>query len=161
MMVLLHGSPEDLTGRSDREIRTYAFLDRFEKEILNLCDIWFNKKGKPNNFQKKMIGYIISGGLYGTLKNFETNSIARADNATAYVAKNLKNTIIPSYKAMCFLYPKLEKRPLLLPVYWIYRIIYKLKTKRQNIKRNVLMPIFSLQSQKFKDHMETLGLYNR
>ena len=27
-MELLHGSPEDLTGRSDREKRTYAFLDR-------------------------------------------------------------------------------------------------------------------------------------
>ena len=27
-MELLHGSPEDLTGRSDREKRAYAFLDR-------------------------------------------------------------------------------------------------------------------------------------
>lgn len=27
-MELLHGSPADMTGRSDREIRTYAFLDR-------------------------------------------------------------------------------------------------------------------------------------
>ena len=26
-MELLHGSPADMTGRSDREIRTYAFLD--------------------------------------------------------------------------------------------------------------------------------------
>ena len=26
-MELLHGSPADLTGRSDREKRTYAFLD--------------------------------------------------------------------------------------------------------------------------------------
>jgi len=27
-MELLHGSPADMTGRSDREIRAYAFLDR-------------------------------------------------------------------------------------------------------------------------------------
>ncbi len=27
-MKLLHGSPDNMTGRSDREIRTYAFLDR-------------------------------------------------------------------------------------------------------------------------------------
>ena len=27
-MELFHGSPTDMTGRSDREIRTYAFLDR-------------------------------------------------------------------------------------------------------------------------------------
>ena len=27
-MELLHGSPEDMTGRSDREIRTYELLDR-------------------------------------------------------------------------------------------------------------------------------------
>ncbi len=27
-MELLHGSPADMTGRSDREIRTYAFLDK-------------------------------------------------------------------------------------------------------------------------------------
>ena len=27
-MELLHGSPTDMTGRSDREVRSYAFLDR-------------------------------------------------------------------------------------------------------------------------------------
>ncbi len=26
-MELLHGTPEDLTGRSDREVRSYRFLD--------------------------------------------------------------------------------------------------------------------------------------
>ena len=32
-MELLHGSPADMTGRSDREIRTYAFLDRLGVEF--------------------------------------------------------------------------------------------------------------------------------
>lgn len=27
-MELLHGTPADMTGRSDREIRAYAFLDK-------------------------------------------------------------------------------------------------------------------------------------
>jgi len=32
-MELLHGSPADMTGRSDREIRAYAFLDRLGIEF--------------------------------------------------------------------------------------------------------------------------------
>ena len=32
-MELLHGSPEDMTGRQDREIRTYAFLDELGIEF--------------------------------------------------------------------------------------------------------------------------------
>lgn len=32
-MELLHGSPEDMTGRQDREVRTYEFLDRLGVEF--------------------------------------------------------------------------------------------------------------------------------
>jgi len=32
-MELLHGSPEDMTGRQEREIRTYEFLDRLGVEF--------------------------------------------------------------------------------------------------------------------------------
>ena len=39
-MELLNGSPKDMTGRSDREIKAYAFLDRL--------GVWFERTDHPD-----------------------------------------------------------------------------------------------------------------
>ncbi|MBO4323241.1 MAG: nucleotidyltransferase family protein [Clostridia bacterium] len=109
------------------EEKLKAFLDRselttFYERVIELIDVWFNG-GKRSEKTANFEDYVISGGIYGNLKNKITMGVAASKKSKLkYVFKSA----FPGYKMMKILYPALEKHKVLLPFCYIHRIIKKL-----------------------------------
>ena len=112
-------------------------LWEFRKLTEQLAENWF-EKGIIGEF-KEIEELIIVSGIYGTKeqnyratierlrKKYHSYGVAR----TIYVGEK----VFLRYKQMCVLYPVLKKYPILLPLYWAYRIIKTIVKKRSEIKR--------------------------
>lgn len=96
-------------------------LTQFNEKLSALTRAWF-MGGTLDDTLKQMSDYIILSGAYGTDLNFYVNGVLRADlneNKNAYILDRL----FPEYKTMCYRYPVLKKSKLLLPLFWVIRII--------------------------------------
>ena len=69
---------------------------------------------------------MLFSGAYGTAENRTRNVAARKGRAVYLLSR-----AFPSKETMQTLYPVLGRRPLLLPVCWIMRLINAWRTKRQ------------------------------
>lgn len=85
--------------------------------FLDLSDMWFNGVELTEKYTK-MSEYIIRGGTYG---NFE-NQVAIGMEGKSK-SKFLLERFFPNLAYMQDQYPVLRKAPLLLPVFWIVRMI--------------------------------------
>ena len=81
-----------------------------------LMSVWFfgaEYTEQDRIFEK----YILHGGVYGTLENKVRVGLAKRGSRISYVLSR----IFPSYKIMKNMYPSLEGRKVLLPIYYIRR----------------------------------------
>ena len=70
---------------------------------------------------EQMADYIILSGAYGTDINYYVNGVLRmgmSENKKEYFLKRL----FPDYETMCYRYPVLQNKKILLPVFWGARI---------------------------------------
>lgn len=108
---------ENILNEYLKESGLKAFNEKFSK----LTKVWFMGE-ESDTVTEQMTDYIILSGAYGTDINYFVNSTLRVgmgENKKEYFFKRL----FPDYKIMCCRYPILEKFKILLPVFWIVRII--------------------------------------
>ena len=77
---------------------------------------------------KEMLDYVLSSGTYGTQKNYVRNLIRKR----GHMGFLFTRAFIP-YSSMISLYPVLKKLPILLPLFWIIRIVTALFKKPKKV----------------------------
>lgn len=126
--VLNHSIYEKLDKQSlNRKLKKLKLLN-FRNEMTDLSEMWFGKN-KGTTELIKLSDYIIGSGTYGTLSNRINNEIKEKGKIGYFIY----SAFLPlSY--MKEKYPVLNKVPFLLPLFWLWRLIASMITKRNVIK---------------------------
>lgn len=154
---------QNLDERYIKEELTKLQLYEFYLNILTTIDVWF--KGTPSNNITDLITYrIFDSGTYGTHENKVIASAIKDskanDSAVKTRRKKIIKTIFLPYSSMCKRYTILKKIPLLLPIFWMVRIINVILFKRENIRRQKAdMSIITNENiDKYHDELIHVGL---
>lgn len=105
-------------------------LDEFEENIRKLSEFWFERDMlESGDFELlNLIGdYILSSGVYGTVKNGVIVSMGKKLEKEEPVKKfkfiHGLRVIFPDLKGMKKRFKILNRFPFLLPVFWIFRLV--------------------------------------
>lgn len=111
-----------------KEVEKLQLGEALER-IETLADCWFGSGVEVPERLQNMAEFILSAGSYGTLEHFSQNQLAQLE-------KKYKNPVIRALmywviricrprKEMARTYPVLNKVPVLLPFFWVYRALAK------------------------------------
>ncbi len=122
--------------------------------IINNNYFGYNFKINLENGEKHedLLAYIISAGIHGS------SGVNQMDSRTANKGKArlLFSRIFPSFKEMKGLYPSLKYLFILLPFYYLFRIIKLLLNPKKNLKK--LKDIKASDNQKLKELFAEIGI---
>lgn len=110
-------------------------LTEFAATIEKLANHWFGD-GEGDSVTEELGEYILGSGVFGKDEQKVADRMLKEEKKQgkfSYVWSRL----FPSYKTMCFYYPVLKKWSILLPVFWVWRMIYALIFRRDKLKREV------------------------
>ena len=102
-------------------------LDKFAHHIIELSSVWLGNKEHTDS-TKRIESYILSGGVFGTIKNQLFLQQNRIGGKQEYV----KSRIIMPYESLKMLYPVLEKHRWLFPIMQVrrwFKIVFKGRLK--------------------------------
>ena len=112
---------------ADSGIKTFA--EKAEK----ISEIWFSG-AKPDPELDEIIDFLINGGIYGSL---EYGTILKRHRKGSRVAFYIYRLFMP-YDKIKYLYPVLQKVPILLPIFWVVRWFKLLNPKvRRHVKQEI------------------------
>ena len=112
---------------SERE--KYLKIDnllQFANACENLSEIWFDEK-QIDDLSVRLQDYILSGGVYGSLKNRVNVQQAKKGGKFKYILSR----VFISKSKLQVKYPRLKKQPYLLPFYTVKRWFNLLFTKER------------------------------
>lgn len=92
-------------------------LDEFINIMLGINAVLF-EGAKPSEQQKNIISYILSSGTYGTTAN-KSAELIKNQSKGSYV----KQRLFPDREFMAINYPVVKKCVLLMPLFWIIRLV--------------------------------------
>lgn len=142
-------------------------LKKFFLNVLELNNVYFDLQDFKFSNENQAIDqelleyltrYIISSGVHGVGSSFN-NFVGRMAVAKRQETPTLiyvLKLVFPRYKQMCSMYPPLRKIPILLPFFWMIRLI-KLSVVR--FKRSMKRIRQIKSSKKYLD--DTIELYNK
>lgn len=143
---------KELDWKNVEKILKKLGIWEFDQNIRTLGERWFSSREEASNpFDNKLeslADYVVNGGIFGTRKNDNTNSMLMYHGKGRY----LIHTTFPSYQTMRTVFPWL-KSPLLLPVAWIKRW-WNVWTKRRCNVRSQLDKAEQLKKQEQKEVQE-------
>ncbi len=105
----------------------------FALKCFALCEKWFNIKMPrsakiSDDFFERATASVIAGGVFGfnNSENMDNAVILNINEHKNYKIKNFFASLFPSYKSIKDIpaYKSLNGRPLLLPLFWLYRFYY-------------------------------------
>jgi hypothetical protein len=103
-------------------------LSWFRETAEALADVWFGDGIHDRETRKMELNLFCSGGIYGSDKQYMRNhlmwvgDIDRSADKLWTKIRFLMWRIFPPLRTMRIRYPILVRKPVLLPVYWIFRI---------------------------------------
>lgn len=159
LWVFLRSHPELDDAYLEQELKKLRLME-FYRNIRELIGVWFEDQ-ETTDKADFMTEFIFSGGSWGEWKTGQIAGVARAEaksprKKTAY----LRAKLFPPLSAMVLQYPLLKKVPILLPVFWLVRIIQALF--RNSGQRKKAMYVMSSISKEMintqKEHMRYVGL---
>lgn len=124
------------------KLETYE-LDTFHQDITNLIDVYFYNKGDKDKAQE-MLNYIIESGTYGKKENAYYNRQKQYKTKTSY----LIHRIFLPIKEMKNHYPILNKLIILLPFFWLLRLLTSIFKNPKNIYHELKTLIFNRKKAK-------------
>jgi len=109
---------------------------------LELKDYYKVDKELDEDLYEVFTEYIVRSGVHGLGMDFNTftNRFAGADKAHSTKNKKLLRMVFPRYSSLKYIYPRLLKYNLLLPIAWIARWfkLFFIDKKRTNFKLSLL-----------------------
>lgn len=120
-VLMNYGEPIDMPSAMARldEIG----IKEFAEDAIVLTNAVFNDMPVTEN-QQKMLDFLLSSGVYGNLVVDYTKKLEEFNGSKF---RYLFRRLFPEKKKMLAEYRKLEKKPYLLPVYYIIRLFTKMK----------------------------------
>lgn len=132
-------------------------LSQFNERIEKLCDFWFSE-GEGSDLIKQMADFIILSGVFGNETNNYLSGVAQGrfgDDSSSYFLKRL----FPPLKTMKNRYTLLKKIPVLLPAFWVIRIVASLfDRKRISAEKRIVASVDSAQKEVQKEFLDNMGL---
>ena len=111
------------------------YLAKFEENFRKLMKIWFYDEN-TTEFYEEMGTYILESYVHGSTKHVQMLNMAIGDKGQNVLKSNkfkyILNRMFPNYNQMKYRNPILKKIPILLPIFYIERLITgAFKKKRQ------------------------------
>lgn len=141
-----------------KELAALQLYD-FYVNIINTLSVWF--EGREADEKTDFITEIIfNSGVYGTSEAHILSEAVKISKSTKS-AKSVKSKkyidlLFPPYKDMCEKFPFLGKAPFLLPIMWIYRIIFGVAVKREDIK-TVIDTVEQMRAEDVNSYQDALN----
>ncbi len=110
-------------------------LLNFYKNVKKTIDVWFNH-AESDEITEFLTAKIFESGVYGTRLNAlkaDALKFSKAGNAKKAKRKRRLYFLFLPYSRMCNIFPVLKKAPILLPFFWIWRIIRSVLFRRKHI----------------------------
>ena len=101
-------------------------LSEFANSIEELAEAWFSCPGKPlHEDTAQMAQLILTSSTFGSKGNYAVNTIRRytqkGDSINRAKRRFFRSMLCPRYADMCWMFPVLQKVPVLLPACHLYR----------------------------------------
>ena len=131
-------------------------LLKFAEACRKLTDYWFNGAA-ADSLTEQMAEFILRGGVYGSIENTFAAKKSAKGGRVGYILSRA----FPSLSALQPRFPTLKKYPILLPVFWVYRVILMIKRGSTGSTARELKMATSISSEKAKsaaEFMEKIGL---
>lgn len=110
-------------------------LREFAATVERLANHWFGN-GDGDSVTEELGEYILGSGVFGKEEQKVADRMLKEEKKQSKLSY-IWSRLFPSYKTMCFYYPVLKKWSILLPVFWVWRMIYALIFRRDKLKREV------------------------
>ena len=142
------------------QLASMKLLEFFE-HLLQLIAVWF-ENAEPDDLTISMSKYILNSGEYGsTHHSAAANAVTAAE--TGKKRSRLRRylwLLFPDKTIMHNKYPILKRIPVLLPVFWVYRIFYTLFWNRGKIaeQQATINAGSCSNADQFRAHMDAVGL---
>ena len=136
-------------------------LTKFYNLLIELVEKWFDRK-QPTSDISEMEEYILRSGIYGIDSRKGCSAIYRNSSQKSYrMAKreSIWRLFFPKLIYLRAKHPRLDKYPILYPVYVLKRIFKIIFTKRDQITQRIsekLIP--DAEIEKYAKHWESLGI---
>ena len=138
----------------------------FYCNLNNTLDVWFENK-KNNDITEYITTVIFNSGVYGLQENTIISSALKEkkkfDSIVLGRIHRIWRKIFPTYRGMKTKYQILKKYPILLPVFWVIRLIDIIFSKRKEISKNLndICVVNEQQIQEYEIALNYVGLdYN-
>ena len=118
---LLNNKLENIDRNEVNSVLKNCRAKREADNLIALCQVWFAGKEHTSDTYK-LEKFILSGGSNGTLKNRLDVSFSR-DNRKFKKTRYVFSRLFPPLDKMKKRFPVLQKWSVLLPFFWIWRII--------------------------------------
>ncbi len=138
-------------------------LDVFYENVLKTLSVWFGNE-KQDSVTEFITSVILSNGVYGnrqsTLLASALKESKKTGNSKDVRVKRILVNAFPPYNIMKEKFPFLKKVPILLPLFWVVRIINTFLFKRKQLegKINEYKTISSQQIDSYKEGLNFVGL---
>lgn len=145
-----------------RELKKLA-LAEFHENILRLLAVWFDG-AQTDAVTEFITDFIFSGGTWGNWENHLLSGQIRA----AVPGKKIRHTklhsalrgLFPAPELMQRKYPILQKMPILLPLFWILRILQTVIFRREAIakRQRIIETVDDEKTKAYRRAMAYVGL---
>lgn len=118
-----------------RVLLTRLELMDFASNVERLAEHWFgNGAGDP--VTEELGKYVLGSGAFGKEEQKVADRMLKQEKRSGKLSYAWSR-LFPSYELMCFYYPVLKKWPILLPIFWIWRMLYACIYRRDKLKNEV------------------------
>jgi hypothetical protein len=140
------------------KLKLWEFFNNVKKTIA----VWFDGL-ESDEITCAITDKILLGGAFGTKEAYNTSAALKQRKQGQ---KNVRTSrflisVFPPYKNMCLLFPSLKKVPLLLPFYWVWRVIYTAFNKKGTLAKhyNAIKALSPENLEQYERELNAVGLY--
>ena len=134
-------------------------IKEFHKNVLQTLEVWFENK-QDTSMSDFITSIIFSSGAFGRRSKAILSEAVKlkGKNGDVNLAKRSKLgwLIFYPYKFMCLKYPVLKKAPILLPFFWVIRILNALLFKKDKVEK-YLGNIKAMEDKEIEEYRQALN----
>ncbi len=140
-------------------------LSEFYQNIMNLIDVWFNG-GQNTEITALITEKIFFDGIHGNKNNLKIAEYSGNSKLSKYPTLNkivmLFCRLFPGYAEMCKRFSVLKKCPVLLPVFWIVRLIGSVFNYKSHLNSaKDIIDFNTSQTDKYEKLLNLVGIPNK